>query len=414
MKILVINAGSSSLKYQLIDMETEEVLAKGNCDRIGIDGDFSYKVPAREISVSEKIPFPDHTVATKTVLRYLTEGETAVIGSVAEIGAVGHRIVHGGSYFMEATLIDREEVIRRIEDCRTLAPLHALPNVAGIRACREAMPDVPHVAVFDTAFHSTMPDYAKTYALPKDLCEKYSIKKYGAHGTSHKYVCGKTAEFLGKKPEDLKMVTLHLGNGSSISAIDHGRCVDTSMGLTPLAGPLMGTRCGSIDPAIVPLLLDNEWVTDAKTGEKRPMNGTELNAIMNKKSGVYAVSGGYSDFRDLEAREDEGDRNCTLALDMFAYQCKQILAGYIAILGGVDCIVFTAGIGENGPRTRSRICKGLLEPLGIEIDEKANDVKGVARDITGPNSKVRVLVIPTNEELMIAKETAAVVAAAGK
>ena len=410
MKILVINAGSSSLKYQLIDKDTEEVLAKGNCDRIGIDGKFDYKAPAKGIKIEKKeIPFPDHTVATETVLQYLTTGETAVIGSVSEIGAVGHRIVSGGSYFMESTLVDSDDVIEKIEKCKILAPLHAIPNAAGIRACRKVMPDVPHVVVFDTAFHSTMPDRAKTYALPRDLCEKYSIKKYGAHGTSHKYVCQKAAEFMGTTPDQLKMVTLHLGNGSSITAIDHGKVVDTSMGLTPLAGPLMGTRCGSIDPAIVPQLLDNELVKDKKTGEMRHMNGTELNVLMNKQSGVFAVSGGYSDFRDLEDHTDMGDKNCALALEMFAYQCKMIMAGYIAILGGVDCIVFTAGVGENGPRTRSKICADLLEPLGIEIDEVANDFKGQTREITGPNSKVRVLVIPTNEELMIAKETLDVV-----
>ncbi|MBQ1216492.1 MAG: acetate kinase [Clostridia bacterium] len=408
MKILVINAGSSSLKYQLFDMENEEVIAKGNCDRIGIDGVFTYKAPAKGVAVEENVAFPNHTVAANKVLETLVDPAIGVISDISEISAAGHRIVHGGSFFMEATLVDSDDVIEKIEACKTLAPLHAMPNAAGIRACRAAMPNIPHVAVFDTAFHSTMPDVAKTYSLPRELCEKYSIKRYGAHGTSHKYVSLKTAEFLGKKPEDLKMVTLHLGNGSSITAIDGGKCVDTSMGLTPLAGPLMGTRCGSVDPAIVPLLLDNELVKDEATGEMRHMNGTELNAIMNKKSGVYAVSGGYSDFRDLEARADAGDEKSALALDMFAYQCKQIMAGYIAVLGGVDCIVFTAGIGENGPRTRSKICKNLLAPLGIELDEEANDCKGVARDVTGKNSKVKVLVIPTNEELMIAKETLAV------
>ncbi len=404
MKILVINAGSSSLKYQLFDMENEEVIAKGNCDRIGIDGVFSYKAPGKDISIEEGVAFPNHTVAANKVLETLVDPDIGVISDISEIGAAGHRIVHGGNYFMEATLVDSEDVIEKIEACRTLAPLHAMPNAAGIRACREAMPNIPHVAVFDTAFHSTMPDVAKTYALPRDLCEKYSIKRYGAHGTSHKYVSQKTAEYLGKKPEELKMVTLHLGNGSSITAVDKGRCVDTSMGLTPLAGPLMGTRCGSIDPAIVPLLLDNELVKDEKTGEMRHMNGTELNNIMNKKSGVFAVSGGYSDFRDLQTRAEAGDESCALALEMFGYQCKQIMAGYIAILGGVDCIVFTAGIGENGPLTRKNVCKGLLEPLGIEIDEDANNTRGTI-DITGKNSKIKVLVIPTNEELMIAKET---------
>ncbi|MBO5213444.1 MAG: acetate kinase [Clostridia bacterium] len=407
MKILVINAGSSSLKYQLFDMENEEVLAKGNCDRIGIDGVFSYKAPGKDVSIEKDVAFPNHTVAANKVLETLVDPEIGVISDVSEIGAAGHRIVHGGSFFMEATLVDSDEVVEKIEACKTLAPLHAMPNAAGIRACRQAMPNIPHVAVFDTAFHSTMPDVAKTYALPRDLCEKYSIKRYGAHGTSHKYVSQKTAEYLGKKPEELKMVTLHLGNGSSITAVDKGRCVDTSMGLTPLAGPLMGTRCGSIDPAIVPLLLDNELVKDEKTGEMRHMNGTELNNIMNKKSGVFAVSGGYSDFRDLEARANNGDEACALALEMFGYQCKQIMAGYIAILGGVDCIVFTAGIGENGPTTRRNVCKGLLEPLGIEIDEEANQIRGTV-DITGKNSKIKVLVIPTNEELMIAKETLAV------
>ncbi len=407
MKILVINAGSSSLKFQLIDMETETVLAKGNCDRIGIDGVFEYKAPSKGIELKDECHFPNHTVAANKVLETLVDSKYGVISDISEIGAAGHRIVHGGSYFMEATLVDSDDVVEKIEACRTLAPLHAMPNAAGIRACRAAMPNIPHVAVFDTAFHSTMPDVAKTYALPRDLCEKYSIKRYGAHGTSHKYVSQKTAEYLGKKPEELKMVTLHLGNGSSITAVDKGRCVDTSMGLTPLAGPLMGTRCGSIDPAIVTLLLDNEMVKDEKTGEMRPMTGSELNDLMNKKSGVKAVSGLSSDFRDLEAGAEQGDEKCALALEMFGYQCKQIMAGYIAILGGVDCIVFTAGIGENGPTTRTNVCKGLLEPLGIEIDEEANHTRGTV-DITGKNSKIKVLVIPTNEELMIAKETLAV------
>ncbi len=408
MKILVINAGSSSLKYQLIDMENEAVLAKGNCDRIGIDGVFSYKVPAKDFALEVEVPFPDHTVAANKVLETLADPEVGVVSNIDEIGAVGHRIVHGAQEFMESTLIDSEEIIQKMADCRTLAPLHAPPNVAGVRACMSAMPNIPHVGVFDTAFHSTMPPVASTYSLPRDLCKKYGIKRYGAHGTSHKYVSLKTAEFLGKAPEDLKMVTLHLGNGSSISAVKNGICVDTSMGMTPLAGPLMGTRCGSIDPAIVPFLLDNELVTDKETGETRPMNGSELNAIMNKKSGVYAVSGGYSDFRDLQAGAKNGDEGCALALDMFAYQCKQIMAGYIAILGGVDCIVFTAGIGENVPLIRSKICEGLTDCLGIEIDEEANAQRGVTGDVTGKNSKVKVLIIPTNEELMIAKETLAV------
>ncbi len=400
MKILVINAGSSSLKYQLIDMENEAVIARGNCDRIGIDGVLSYKAVGKG-EIKREYPFPDHTVATRTVLESLTTGDLAVIQDISEIGAVGHRIVHGGNYFMESVRVDKQgDVISKIEACKTLAPLHALPNAAGIRACMDAMPNVPHVAVFDTAFHSTIPDYAKTYALPTDLCEKYSIKKYGAHGTSHKFVSRKAAEFLNRPVNELKMVTLHLGNGSSISAIDRGICVDTSMGLTPLAGPLMGTRCGSIDPAIVTVLMDNERHADGT-----PLTGMEINNIMNKKSGVYAVSGGYSDFRDLEAHAAGGDKRCALAWNMFAYQCKQIMAGYIAILGGVDTIVFTAGVGENGPNTRAKICDNLYDCFGIEIDPEKNDVYGKLAEIGSSRSKVHVLVVPTNEELMIARET---------
>jgi len=391
MKILVINAGSSSLKYQLIDMENESVLAKGNCDRIGIDGIFSYSSEIKG-KFEKNIELPNHTIAAKLVIDTLTHGEYAVLNGVEEIGAVGHRIVQGGDYFKQAVLVD-DDVIFRIEDYQTLAPLHAIPNAAGIRACREVMPDKKQVVVFDTAFHQTMPKHAYMYALPIEYYDKYKIRRYGFHGTSHKYVSQRAADFIGKPVEDLKMVTLHLGNGSSLCAIENGKCIDTSMGLTPLEGPMMGTRCGSIDPAAVAVILDKEKIT-----------GDELSNIMNKKSGMLAISGVSSDFRDVSAAADAGNKYAQLALDMFAYQCKKILAGYIAALGGVDMIVFTAGVGENVSRIREAICKNL-DYMGIKIDLEKNGQRGRDADISAPDAKVKTLIIATNEELMIARET---------
>ncbi|MDF2685264.1 MAG: acetate kinase [Clostridia bacterium] len=396
MKILVINSGSSSLKYQLIDMNNEAVIAKGICDRIGIDG----TVKHNSVGIGEfKIDYPmkDHTEASQMVINTLTKGDYAVLKSIDELSAVGHRIVHGGEFFTQSVIVD-DDVINKIESCSLLAPLHAYANAAGIRACRKIIPNTPQVVVFDTAFHQTMPKYAYMYALPIEYYDKYKIRRYGFHGTSHKYVTQRTAEYLGKKPEDLKLVIMHLGNGSSLSAIKNGVCVDTSMGLTPLEGPMMGTRCGSIDPAAVAVLIEKEKLT-----------GPQLNEIMNKKSGMLAISGISSDFRDIVTARENGNKYAELALNMFSYQVKKIMAGYIAILGGVDAIVFTAGVGENGPETRELITKDL-EHMGIKIDLEKNKIRGgVDADITGEGATVKTLVIATNEELMIARETLSII-----
>ena len=392
MKILVINSGSSSLKYQLIDMSNEFVIAKGICDRIGIDGTLKHN----SIGIGEfKIDYPmkNHTEASRVVIDTLTKGNYAVLKNIDEISAVGHRIVHGGEYFTKSVLVN-DDVVNKIESCSLLAPLHAYPNAAGIRACHEIIPNIPQTVVFDTAFHQTMPKYAYMYALPIEYYDKYKIRRYGFHGTSHKYVTKRTAEFLGKKPEDLKIVTLHLGNGSSLAAIKNGVCIDTSMGLTPLEGPMMGTRCGTIDPAAVAFLI-----------EKENLSGSQLIDIMNKKSGMLAISGVSSDFRDIVTASENGNKHAELALNMFSYQVKKIMAGYIAILGGVDAIVFTAGVGENCPETRYLVTKGL-EHMGIKIDLEKNKVRGgIDMDISAEGATVKTLVIATNEELMIARET---------
>ncbi|MBO5364229.1 MAG: acetate kinase [Clostridia bacterium] len=391
MKILVINAGSSSLKYQFIDIDTKQVLAKGLCERIGIDGKLTQKVSGRDNFVREDA-MKDHSDAIRMVIEALTDKEVGVISDMKEIDAVGHRVVHGGEIFSGSVMID-DAVMDALQQCVPLAPLHNPANIIGIEACAKIMPGVPQVGVFDTAFHQTMPKKAYMYALPYEMYEKHKIRRYGFHGTSHKYVSGRAAEMLGKNPEDLKIITLHLGNGSSITAVDGGKSVDTSMGFTPLAGVTMGTRCGDIDPAIVTFLMENEGL-DAKG----------VDALMNKESGVFGISGLSSDFRDLEAAMDT-DEKAKLALDMFAYSVKRYVGAYAAAMGGVDAIVFTAGIGENTALMRAAITEGL-EFMGIKIDPELNKIRGEEKDISAADATVRTLVIPTDEEMMIAMDTA--------
>lgn len=395
MKVLVINAGSSSLKYQLLETDGAEVLAKGLCERIGLDSPrLKHEAKDKEEYITEAA-MPDHSAAVTLVLEALTDENHGVIKSMDEIDAVGHRVVHGGDLYAESVLID-EDVKKAIKEVYGLSPLHNPANMTGIEACEKIMPNVPMVAVFDTAFHQTMPEKAYMYGLPYRYYEDMKIRRYGAHGTSHRFISEQAAEFLGNK-EGLRLVTLHLGNGSSISAVQDGKCMDTSMGLTPLEGPLMGTRCGNIDPAIVCNIMDEEGLSTQ-----------EMSHIMNKESGVYGISGVSSDFRDLEAAAKEGNERAQLALDMFVYQCKKIMGSYIFAMGGVDAIVFSAGIGENDSYVREKICEDL-EIFGIQIDqEKNNSTRGKVADLAAEQSQVRILLIPTNEELMIAKDTEAI------
>ena len=396
MKILVVNAGSSSLKYQLIDMETEQVLAKGGCERIGISGSvLKAKGNGQEKTFKEKMP--NHKVAIELVLEALLDEEIGVIKSMDEIGAVGHRIVASGEYFKKTTLVT-EEVMKTLEEKTfELAPLHNPAAATGVRACMEVMPKTPMALVFDTSFHATMPEKAYLYGIDYNDYKEYGVRKYGFHGTSHKYVSGEAAKYLGKNPEELKIVTCHLGNGSSITAVDGGKCVDTTMGFTPLAGVLMGTRSGDIDASAVEFL-----------AKKKGMSHEEIINYLNKKCGVAGISGVSSDFRDLIKGAKKGNERCTLALDMFAYQVKKYVGAYAAAMGGLDCIVFTAGIGENTPTVRAAVCDGL-KFLGVKFSNKENKATGNSgiREISAKNSKVKVLVIPTNEELVIARETAA-------
>ena len=393
MKVLVINSGSSSLKYQLIDMETELVIAKGTCERIGIEGSkLTHKAKGMETVIEKEMP--DHNVAVALVLNALTDKEIGVISSMQDIDAVGHRAVASGEVFKAPTLVT-DDSIAKMEELCDLAPLHNPAAIIGVKACRAAMPNTPMAFVFDTSFHFTMPDYAYMYAIDYTDYEKYSIRRYGFHGTSHKFVSQEAAKYLGKKPEELKIVTCHLGNGSSITAVNGGKSVDTSMGFTPLAGVPMGTRSGDIDCAVAEYLAQKKGWTIAET----------LN-YLNKKSGVAGVSGVSSDFRDLTAARDAGNKRAALALDMFSYACKKYVGAYAAAMNGVDCIVFTAGVGENTPCVREAICANM-EYLGLSIDKNKNLEKnnGSIRDITGEGSKVKVLIIPTNEELVIARET---------
>lgn len=392
MNVLVINCGSSSLKYQLIDMSNEKVLAKGLAERIGIDGSrVKHTSIGKETVVVEK-PMKDHKVALEIVINALVDENYGAIKSMDEINAVGHRVVHGGERFARSVKID-DEVMKAIEECADLAPLHNPPNIMGIQACKELMPNVPMVAVFDTAFHQTMPKESYIYPLPYELYEKYGIRKYGFHGTSHKYVANRAAHILGKNIDELNIVTCHLGNGASVAAVKKGKSIDTSMGFTPLEGLAMGTRSGDIDPAIVTFIMDKE-----------KLSIEEVNNLLNKKSGVLGISGVSSDFRDIEKAAEEGNERAQLALDKFCSRVKKYIGAYAAIMGGVDAVVFTAGLGENSPETREEVCKGL-EFMGIKIDIEKNNVRGKETVVSTEDSKVKVLVVPTNEELMIARDT---------
>lgn len=395
MKVLVINCGSSSLKYQLIDMKNESLIAKGIVERIGIEGSFLCQNKDEEKYTIES-PMSDHKDAITLVLKALVDEKHGVIKDMSEIDAIGHRVVHGGEFYSKSVLID-ETVIGNIKACVKLAPLHNPANLIGIEVCKELMPSTPMVAVFDTAFHQTIPEEAFMYALPYELYTEHSIRKYGFHGTSHKYVSERAAEMLAKSIKDLKIITCHLGNGASMTAIKDGKSVETSMGFTPLEGIPMGTRSGNIDPAIVTFML-----------KELNLSASEVDEIMNKKSGVFGVSGVSSDFRDLTAAEAEGNKRARLALDIFSSKVKKYIGYYAAAMGGVDCIVFTAGVGENTPSVREEACSGL-EFLGISIDKEKNTVRGKEKDVSTDDAKVRVLVIPTNEELMIARDTKALV-----
>ena len=394
MKVLVINAGSSSLKYQLLDTDTQAVLAKGLCERIGIDGKFTYKAPGKETIDAKDVAMPTHSEAIQAVLDALVDPANGVVGSMKEIQAVGHRVVHGGETFASSVKIDGK-VMSALEECIPLAPLHNPANITGIKACSAVMgPDVPQVAVFDTAFHQTMPPVAYTYALPYQYYQEDKVRRYGFHGTSHKYVAGRAAEILDKPIEQLKLISCHLGNGSSIAAVFHGKSVDTSMGFTPLAGLPMGTRSGDLDAGILEFLM-NKYGMDIK----------EMLNVLNKKSGVQGVSGVSSDFRDLGSAAEQGNARAALALDMFSYGVKKYIGAYAAAMGGVDAIIFTAGVGENDAQQRLSIA-GHLEFMGVKMDADANNVRGKEAIISAIDSKVKVLLIPTNEELMIALDTA--------
>jgi len=398
MKVLVINAGSSSVKYQLIDMEKKTVLAKGLCERIAIDGHLKHTpLVEGKIVFDEDIPMPTHSEAIAAVIDKLVDPECGVLSSMSEIDAVGHRVVHGGEAFAESMLID-EKVMAALEECIPLAPLHNPANITGINACKAVMGEsVPQVAVFDTSFHQTMPNKAYVYALPYEYYTKHRVRRYGFHGISHRYISGRLAELMGRKPEELKLISCHMGNGSSITAVMNGKSVDTSMGFTPLAGVPMGTRCGDIDTSIV------EYIS-----ERENISVQELSTVLNKKSGVFGISGVSSDFRDLEDAANNGNERARLALDMFYYSVAKYIGAYTAAMNGTDAIVFTAGIGENSATTR----KGIMEYLGylgVEIDEEANSKRGEDIMISTKDSKVKVFVIPTNEELLIAKDTAEIV-----
>ncbi len=393
MKILVINCGSSSLKYQFIDMENEEVIAKGLAERIGIDGSVLNHQPKGFDKIKIERPMPTHKEALQTVVDALRDKDYGVIKDMGEITAVGHRVVHAGEKFAYSVLL-KEEVMDALKECISLAPLHNPPNIMGIEACRQIMPDVPMVGVFDTAFHQTMPKQSYIYPIPYEYYEKYRIRRYGFHGTSHKYVAERAAAMLGKPVEELKIITCHLGNGASITAVKNGISVDTSMGFTPLEGLAMGTRSGNIDAAIIKFLMEKENISIAKADE-----------ILNKKSGVLGISGVSSDFRDIEEAAHKGNERAQLALDVYVHYVKKYIGAYAAVMNGVDAIVFTAGLGENSASMRSSICKDMSY-LGVELDEAKNNVRGKETDVSKDGSKVRVLLIPTNEELMIARDTA--------
>ena len=391
MIVLVVNCGSSSLKYQLINMDNEEVMAKGLVEKIGLpDSQLTHKWNGQKKEIKQSIP--DHQVAVKLVLDILTDAECGVIKSMDAIDAVGHRVVHGGEEFAASTLIT-DEVMKALEKCSAMAPLHNPPNIIGINACKAIMPGVPQVGVFDTAFHQTMPAKAFMYGLPYELYKEDHIRRYGFHGTSHRYVAGEVAKVMGAPVEKLRIINCHLGNGSSLAAIKYGKCVDTTMGFTPLAGVLMGTRCGDIDPAIVLNVMDNH-----------NLSTKEMDTLMNKKSGVLGISGVSSDFRDLGQAAAEGNERAQLALDMFHYQVRKEIGAFAAAMGGVDVITFTAGVGENGIEDRAAIAEGL-EYLGAKLDPQRNNVRGKDALISTDDSTVKMYVIPTNEEIMIARDT---------
>ncbi len=392
MKILVINCGSSSLKFQLIDSESEAVICKGLCERIGIDGSRIVYTPAGKDKITKEEPMPDHNKAIEMVIEALTNENDGVV-KLEEIGAVGHRIVHGGEKFTKSVVIN-DEVIKAIEEVSDLAPLHNPANLIGIRACQKVMPGVPMVAVFDTAFHQTMPQEAYLYGLPYSYYEKYGIRRYGFHGTSHSYVSKRAAEILGKDIKDLKIIVCHLGNGASISAVKDGKCIDTSMGLTPLEGLIMGTRTGDIDPSVVEFVMKKEGSSVA-----------DVTNLLNKKSGVFGLSGDLSsDFRDLEDAYVEGNEGAKRAVDAFAYRVVKYIGAYTAAMGRVDAICFTAGVGENSGFVRELICE-KLGFIGATLDKEANTVRGKEQIISGSDSKVTLMVVPTNEELAIARDT---------
>lgn len=397
MNVLVINCGSSSLKYQLINADTEEVLAKGLCERIGIDGGMHTYQPKGADKIKQNVEMPGHTDAVSIVLKALTNPENGVIKSLSEIDAVGHRIVHGGEKFAKSVVIN-DEVIEAIKECNDLAPLHNPANLIGVDSCKELMPNVPMVAVFDTAFHQTMPKKAYLYGIPYEYYEKYKVRRYGFHGTSHEYVSKRTAEFLGKDIKDMKIIVCHLGNGASISAVLNGECVDTSMGLTPLEGLIMGTRSGDLDPAILEFICNKE-----------NLSINEMLTILNKKSGVLGLSGGVSsDFRDLVEAADGGNLQAATTLDTYAYRVAKYIGAYAAAMNGVDAITFTAGVGENNISARAQIA-GYLTYLGTEIDLVKNETRGEEKVISKDGAKVPLLVIPTDEEMSIARQTVALV-----
>ena len=391
MNVLVINAGSSSLKYQLVNVETQEVLAKGICERVGSAEAFhKHGIDENELVIDE--PMEDHNAAMAVVLEALTSGPNKAIDSLDDIDAIGHRVVQGGKYFDRSVVID-DDVVAKIDELAELAPLHNKAALMGIEACRAQMPGKPMVAVFDTSFFQSIPPKAYMYPLPYELYEKYAIRKYGAHGTSHRYISERAAAFMDEPIEDLKLITCHLGNGCSISAIDHGVAVDTSMGLTPLDGLMMGTRCGAIDPAIVPFIMEKESLTTQ-----------EVNDLMNKKSGLLGISGISNDLRSVKEASEAGDERAQLAYEMYSNSAKKYIGQYIAVMGGVDAIVLTAGVGENCEKMRRMIFAGL-QPLGIKIDPEKNKLRGHEREISTDDSAVRIVVIPTNEEYMIARDT---------
>lgn len=397
MNVLVINCGSSSLKFQLINTDSEEVIAKGLCERIGIDGSRIVYSPAGGEKQVKESDMPTHTEAIKLVINALTNSQTGVVKSLAEIDAVGHRLVHGGEKFAFSTLLN-DEVIKAVEECNELAPLHNPANLIGVAACRELMPDTPQAGVFDTAFHQTMPEEAYLYGLPYEYYEKYKIRRYGFHGTSHSFVSERAAKLMGIPYESSKLIVCHLGNGASVTAVKNGKSIDTSMGLTPLEGLVMGTRSGDLDPAIIEFI-----------AQKENKSLSEVLEVLNKKSGVLGLSGGFtSDFRDLEEAEAAGKQNAIRTLNVFAYRVAKYIGAYTAAMNGVDGICFTAGVGENSHTVRSKVCK-YLGYLGVTLDEEKNAVRGEEIIITTPDSKTKVMVIPTNEELAIARETLALV-----